>query len=134
MRVTDEDLLQGGSPRDNILHLQGAARLIRRALTDTNPALDLILAFCGLFLYRGDISGITQIKKEYLGALKTLYERNVDAEEFFLFTENFRNELRKSGRNICNQETISYLEDLEGEFILTQHISLTDKLLEQLKA
>ena len=38
------------SPKDNIKHLQGAVRLIRRALTSVNPALSLLNVFCILFL------------------------------------------------------------------------------------
>jgi hypothetical protein len=40
MRVIDDDVVGGGgTPIDNLKHLQGAVRLIRRALTDNNPAL-----------------------------------------------------------------------------------------------
>ena len=44
MRVIDDDVVGGsGTPIDNLKHLQGAVRLIRRALTDNNPALALSL-------------------------------------------------------------------------------------------
>ena len=47
LRVTDDDLVgAGGTPIDNVKHLQGAVRLIRRSLTDDNPALDLLNYFC----------------------------------------------------------------------------------------
>jgi hypothetical protein len=38
------------SPRDNIKHLQGAVRLIRRGILSVNPALSLLNVFCLLFL------------------------------------------------------------------------------------
>lgn len=41
MDVVDDNVVgSSGSPKDNIKHLQGAIRLIRRSLTDSNPALD----------------------------------------------------------------------------------------------
>jgi superfamily II DNA helicase RecQ len=49
MRVIDIDdpmFGPGETPKDNAKHLQGAVRLIRRSLTDINPALDLLNAFC----------------------------------------------------------------------------------------
>lgn len=47
LRVVDDDLVgSGGTPIDNIKHLQGAVRLIRRSLTDTNPSLALLNCFC----------------------------------------------------------------------------------------
>ncbi|MDE6804665.1 MAG: hypothetical protein K2J29_08545, partial [Muribaculaceae bacterium] len=38
------------SPKDNIKHLQGAVRLIRRGIFSVNPALSLLNVFCILFL------------------------------------------------------------------------------------
>lgn len=56
MRVVDDDVVgASGSPKDNVKHLQGAVRLIRRSLTDSNPALDLLYVFC--LLYLGQSSG-----------------------------------------------------------------------------
>lgn len=50
MKVVEDELVGVGTPMDNIKHLQGAVRLIRRSLTDSNPALSLLNAFCLLFL------------------------------------------------------------------------------------
>lgn len=56
MRVADDDVVgASGSPKDNVKHLQGAVRLVRRSLTDSNPALDLLNVFC--LLYLGQSSG-----------------------------------------------------------------------------
>lgn len=48
LRVVDDDLVgAGGTPIDNIKHLQGAVRLIRRSVTDViNPCLSLLNYFC----------------------------------------------------------------------------------------
>lgn len=64
MRVVDDDIAGSeGSPRDNVKHLQGAVRLIRRSLTDANPALDLLNVFCLMFLKK-DMEGSEYLKSE----------------------------------------------------------------------
>ncbi len=51
LRVINEDVYgSSGSPKDSVKHLQGAVRLIRRSLTDNNPALAMLNAFCIAFL------------------------------------------------------------------------------------
>ena len=50
MRVVDRDIVNNDSQKDNIKHLQGAVRLIRRAIAEMNPVLNLLNVFCILFL------------------------------------------------------------------------------------
>jgi len=50
MRVVDPDIVNNDSQNDNIKHLQGAVRLIRRAIAEMNPVLNLLNIFCILFL------------------------------------------------------------------------------------
>lgn len=50
MRVVDRDIVNNDSQKDNIKHLQGAIRLIRRASAEMNPVLNLLNIFCILFL------------------------------------------------------------------------------------
>ena len=50
MRVVDDELLEHNSPKDNVKHLQGAVRLIRRAAMETNPTLSLLNVFCLCYL------------------------------------------------------------------------------------
>ena len=50
MRVVDPDIVNNDSQKDNIKHLQGAVRLIRRAIAEMNPVLNLLNIFCILFL------------------------------------------------------------------------------------
>ena len=58
MRVVDPDIVNNDSQKDNIKHLQGAVRLIRRAAVPiviqgvpfNNPVLSLLNIFCILFL------------------------------------------------------------------------------------
>ena len=50
MRVVDTEIVNHDSQMDNIKHLQGAVRLIRRAIADMNPVLNLLNVFCVLYL------------------------------------------------------------------------------------
>lgn len=50
MRVVDDEIVNNDSQKDNIKHLQGAVRLIRRAVAEMNPVLNLLNIFCILFL------------------------------------------------------------------------------------
>lgn len=50
MRVVDAEIVNNDSQMDNIKHLQGAVRLIRRAVLDVNPVLNLLNVFCILYL------------------------------------------------------------------------------------
>lgn len=50
MRVVDADIVNNDAQKDNVKHLQGAVRLIRRAAVEMNPVLNLLNIFCTLFL------------------------------------------------------------------------------------
>lgn len=50
MRVVDSEIVNNDSQKDNVKHLQGAVRLIRRAAAEMNPVLNLLNIFCILFL------------------------------------------------------------------------------------
>lgn len=50
MRVVDADIVNNDAQKDNVKHLQGAVRLIRRAAAEMNPVLNLLNIFCTLFL------------------------------------------------------------------------------------
>ena len=49
LKIINDDV-EGGTPIDNVKHLQGAVRLLRRSLTDENPTLSLLSSFCIFFL------------------------------------------------------------------------------------
>lgn len=50
MRIVDAEIVNNDSQMDNIKHLQGAVRLIRRAIVEMNPVLNLLNVFCILYL------------------------------------------------------------------------------------
>jgi superfamily II DNA helicase RecQ len=46
LKVINDEIVGFGTPLDNVKHLYGAVRLISRSLTDSNPSLYLLEAFC----------------------------------------------------------------------------------------
>lgn len=54
MRVVDPEIVNNDSQTDNVKHLQGAIRLIRRSIVEMNPVLNLLNIFCILFLGQQD--------------------------------------------------------------------------------
>lgn len=50
MRIVDDEIVNNDSQTDNVKHLQGAIRLIRRAIAEMNPVLNLLNIFCIFFL------------------------------------------------------------------------------------
>ena len=89
MRVIEDDIVGNGTPIDNVKHLQGAVRLIRRSLTDFNPCLDLLEAFTLAYLgfnnnrtlqntflerYRNGLLGFANNTKDYTYFWEELYD------------------------------------------------------------
>lgn len=117
MRVVDDDITGAeGSPRDNIKHLQGAVRLIRRSLTDVNSALDLLNVFCLIFLKK-EIEGSEHLKKELINSYYRGYcDFRDSCQDLKLFWENMKKfscELKK--RNVIDDDQMAQLEEWQAE-------------------
>lgn len=85
MNVVDDNVVgSSGSPKDNIKHLQGAIRLIRRSLTDNNPALDFLNVYCMLYL---DVQDNDNLKRElrdsFVNGYKEFKSRSDDYNDFY---------------------------------------------------
>ena len=85
MRVVDDDLLEAGAtPKDNIKHLQGAIRLIRRAVTEPNPALDLLNVYCFLFLgVETNDTARKEMEESYTEGYLEFHRRTDDKASFY---------------------------------------------------
>ena len=83
MRVIDDDLVNEGTPKDNVMHLQGAVRLIRRALTEPNPALDLLNVFCIKFLKNKTENALAELKRSYIEGYCEFGKRTSTRQNFF---------------------------------------------------
>lgn len=75
MRVVDSEIVNNDSQKDNVKHLQGAVRLIRRAAVDMNPVLNLLNIFCILFLGQQDNVMLEEEIAEDFEAVIDFYSR-----------------------------------------------------------
>lgn len=123
LRVIDDDVVgASGSPKDNIKHLQGAVRLIRRSLTASNSALSLLNSFCIIYLGTNDSEAtIKELENSYLQGYIGFYEEYEDKKEFYQVFGNFKEELSKKDRNVLNEKSKKLLETIEMDAELQLH-------------
>lgn len=85
LKVINDDLVGAGTPIDNVKHLQGAVRLIRRSLTDKNPALDLLNAFCLFFLGTNNNENLeNELIKSFKEGIIEFETRKLNNNDFWL--------------------------------------------------
>ena len=84
MRVVDAEIVNNDSQMDNIKHLQGAVRLIRRAIAEMNPVLNLLNVFC--ILYLGQEAN-EMLEDELYNDYKAVYEQYMDEGKSVLIDE-----------------------------------------------
>lgn len=67
----------GSTQIDNAKHLYGAVRLIRRSLTDRNPAIDLLGCFCLMFLGTNNNRVLQdELNELYVSGMLEFYKRS----------------------------------------------------------
>lgn len=124
LKVINDDLVGPGTPIDNVKHLQGAVRLIRRSLTDKNPALDLLNAFCLFFLgTNNNINLENELIKTFKEGVHEFEMRKVNNDEFWTNFEDY-------SKIILPIDTTGLIKDLKDEVILNIH-EVNIKLIEQ---
>lgn len=113
MRVIDDEIVGTGTPNDNVKHLLGAVRLIRRALTDTNPTLDFLNVFCILYLKPKQEDGVfsEELKESYLNGYLDYRKRCSDVQIFYSQIKDYKDSLKS--QNIVIDEQISEMNNLE---------------------
>ena len=84
MRVVDAEIVNNDSQMDNIKHLQGAVRLIRRAVLGVNPVLNLLNVFC--ILYLGQETN-EMLEEELYNDYKAVYNKYAAAGKMNLISE-----------------------------------------------
>jgi superfamily II DNA helicase RecQ len=89
--IDDQDPAVGNeTPLDNVKHLHGAIRLISRSLTDSNPAISLLEAFCLAYLNpRQNENLITQLEDKYIEGMTEFHERLNAKPEFWVMFEKY---------------------------------------------
>lgn len=126
LRVVDDDVMgPSDSQIGNIKHLHGAVRLIRRALTDTNPTLDMLNAYCLLFLGVGDNKNLAnEMRNSYIDAYKEFRERSLDDLDYFYDNiKYFKEEIQKRRQNVVDTKELKLIKGWEIEAELTVHAS-----------
>lgn len=123
MRVVDDDVVgTSGSPKDNIKHLQGAVRLIRRSLADTNAALSMLNAFCLIVLKVGSNPHLMQeLDKSYIEGYQAMKHDMKDYETFFDCIKEFKLSLNANNRNLASSEDLKHLDELDMIAELDDH-------------
>lgn len=99
------------SPKDNIKHLQGAVRLIRRGTLSVNPALCLLNVFCILFLKADEVSDSLkeELESSYIDGYLSL-RKKLQTNKFLQFISNYIEEIKVL--NITDQNHLNQLEFL----------------------
>lgn len=120
LRVIDGNVYgSSGSPKDSIKHLQGAVRLIRRSLTDTNPALAILNAFCIAYLGTNNNEVLEQeLENSYKEGYRNFYSNNSDKELFYTGIERLISKLKSSH---IPKKTIKKMNDWTTECELDIH-------------
>ena len=123
MRVVDADVMGvSGSPKDSVKHLQGAVRLIRRGIADTNATLSMLNAFCLIALRVNDNQHLMQeLDKSYIEGYQSLKEEIKDYDVFFNCIRRFKDELNNHNRNLASTSDIEHLNELDMIAELTDH-------------
>ena len=112
MRVIDDDVVGTSSPKDNIKHLQGAVRLIRRAVTDSNPVLDFLNVYCLLYLKVGNNKNLQEeLQNSYIRGYLAFYKATNDKATFYAMMNKFKKELNAHGRNVVSRQELDMLKD-----------------------
>lgn len=112
------------SPKDNIKHLQGAVRLIRRGILSVNPALSLLNVYCLLFLKADESS--PSLNEEFETSFSEGYSnfsKIIPKEKLSQFFENYFEELLRL--NVTNYDHIERMRYLILMEEVKQHVQWT---------
>lgn len=115
MRVIDNDVIgASGLPKDNIKHLRGAVRLIRRSETDTNPILCFLNVFCLMIMRQPtDKNMLHELEESFIEGYNIFKSEIRDREAFYSLIERFYKEFTVNGRNAATQKEIRHLKELQ---------------------
>lgn len=127
MRVIDDELVNEGTPKDNVMHLQGAVRLIRRALTEPNPALDLLNVFCIKFMKSNTKNALAELERSYMEGYYEFSMRTSSKQEFLAKMKEYKDTLL--AKKVVTKDDIKQMERWD----LLCEISLQKDWLEDFK-
>ena len=120
MRVVDPEIVNNDSQMDNIKHLQGAVRLIRRAILAINPVLNLLNVFC--ILYLGQETN-EMLEEELYNDYKAVFK---------LYSENGKKGLIDEFTNLLIQHAAlkdkNYINKIQLAIELEKHVSAINNI------
>lgn len=94
MKVTDDSYFIDGTPKENIKHLQGAVRFMRRASAEPNPAMDLLNVYCIFYILREyDETLLNEMKDSFISGYVGFYKRSNDYQIFYKEIDEFINQI-----------------------------------------
>jgi superfamily II DNA helicase RecQ/SAM-dependent methyltransferase len=127
LRVVDDEIVGPGSPLDNVKHLLGAVRYIKRSLTDSNPAITLLEAFCQITLGIDRTEQMRSRVSEMISeGMLELYERHNDIERFLNLSDAYFEKMRET----LDHDTIHELEEVAHTILHLDNIKrITKKYL-----
>ena len=128
MRVVDKEIVNSDSQKDNIKHLQGAVRLIRRAAPEMNPVLNLLNIFCILFL---EEEGNEMLEEELYNDYKAVMNLYLAADKQHLLDEYTELLIQHSAISEMDR---TYIEKIQYAIQLEEHVNslkeITNKYLD----
>lgn len=122
MRVVDPDIVNKDSQKDNVKHLQGAVRLIRRAIADMNPVLNLLNIFCILFLGQQENEMLEQELYDDYHAVMRLYA----SQGKLRLLDEYTDLLIK--HKAILPENKAYLEKIQMAIHLEEHVTELNRI------
>lgn len=91
LKVIDDDVMgASGTPIDNVKHLQGAVRLIRRSLMDVNATLSMLNVFCLFYLGTNNNEVLEkELEESYINGYQSFYKHSNDKQAFYAQIKTF---------------------------------------------
>lgn len=122
MRIVKPEIVNNDSQIDNVKHLHGAIRLIRRSLPEANPVLNLLNIFCILFLGQQDNELLEEELLHDYNEVVILYT----ASNKTYLIRNFMKLLEESGA--INENSTDYFIKLNSLIQLRTHLKNIQEL------
>lgn len=135
MKVTDDRTDVSGTPVDNVKHLQGAVRLIRRSLVKDNAALQLLNAFCLFFLGTEENEALKKERNDdFYNGFITLYEESKESvcrEDFLRYLEAYCSQVSGEGNVQEREEVRAYLAEAKERILFLVHCDCVNDITEK---
>lgn len=110
LKVSQENFEGLSTPLDNVRHLYGAVRLIGRSLTDSNPTLFLLEAFCLSYLgFKNNGNLKNQFIDRYTEGLLEFANRFTNQKEFWELNKRYQKIIK---RNFEDRLLLKELDDM----------------------